>query len=144
MLINVTANGQTATATVTAPPTVGAFLNSHGAAYGANANTVVKVNGVERDNNYRIQDGDRVELTQRTSSKAAAFTISVQSNGQTQQHTLDTNISASALLRDGSFSAAYGLNANSVATVNGGAKSADSPLTQGDRVVFTQRTSSKA
>lgn len=144
MLINVIANGQTNTATVTTPPTVGAFLNSHGPAYGVNANTVVKVNGVERDNNYRLQDNDRIEFTQRTSSKAAAYSISVTSNGSTSQHTLDTPLSANALIRDASFAGAFGLNPQSVASVNGGAKSADSNLTQGDRVVFSQRTSSKA
>ncbi len=144
MILNVRANGQATTATVSTPPTVSSFLASHGPAYGTNANTAVKVNGREADGTQILRDGDVVEFTQRTSSKAAAFTVSVTANGSTRNHTLDAALSANQLIRDASFAAAYGLNGNTQATVNGGSKSSDSALTGGDRVAFTQRTSSKA
>jgi ribosomal 50S subunit-recycling heat shock protein len=144
MIIKVTANGSTQNAVLTTPPTVSSFRNTHGAAYGVTGNTVVKVNGVAASDSQVLQDGDHVTFHQATSQKAASYSVTIQANGGSSALMLDSVKTANQLLADQSVRTAYGINTNTSVTVNGGSKSADSALTAGDVVSFTQRTSEKA
>lgn len=144
MIIQVKANGATNSAVITTPPSVASFKASHGPAYGVNSNTRVRVNGADVSDSYVLQHNDIVEFYQATSQKAAAYTITIRSNGHTQTYTLDSAKTANQILSDTDFRAALGLNANSVVRVNSGAKSADAALAAGDVVEFSQATSQKA
>jgi sulfur carrier protein ThiS len=144
MIVKVKANGSVSNAVITTPPTVASFKASHGAAYGVSGNTSVRVNGSSVDEDYVLRDGDEVEFYQVTSSKAAAYSVTLVANGQSQTFVLDSTKTAAQLLEDAGTRAALGLGANTSVRVNGGDKSEHAALSAGDRVEFTQATSSKA
>lgn len=144
MIVKVKANGSVSNAVITTPPSVGSFKASHGPAYGVSANTQVKINGSPVGDDYVLRDGDELEFFQSTSSKAAAYAITLVANGQTQRFVLDSSKTANQLLDDAGTRAALGIGANTTVRVNGGDKSADSALSADDRVEFIQATSSKA
>lgn len=143
MIITVRANGATETTVITTPPTIASFRASHGAAYGVNSQTQIRVNNTNVPDSYVLKEGDHVEFYQGTSQKAA-YRIQVSANGSTQTYNLDSAKTGDMLRQDAGIRASLGVSASATVTVNGGSKSNSSPLVDGDTVEFTQATSQKA